>query len=133
MRPFAFILVVCLYITGLYSQDFQDVDLKVQAYPKDYSAPEQLAAQITKDFTKDEEKVRAVYYWLASNISYDMDAYFNDSTYVSFTYVDAEDFRRKSAAIDAYSVRSTFKKRRAVCEGFAQSFRRVCELLKIPC
>ncbi|MGK4568754.1 hypothetical protein [Flavobacterium sp. 3HN19-14] len=59
------------------AQDFQKVDGLVKTYPKSFSSPDDLAIRINEDFTRDDEKVRAIYTWMALNIAYDAETFFN--------------------------------------------------------
>tara|TARA_R110002073_G_scaffold279026_1_gene443155 strand:- start:441271 stop:442239 length:969 start_codon:yes stop_codon:yes gene_type:complete len=125
-------LLIVLIVTSTAAQNFAKVDSLVKNYPSGYSSSEQLADQIKKDFTTDIEKVRAVYTWLALNISYDLAAYNNGTTQINFSYTDQADFQEKLQAVNTHSVNETFRRKKAVCEGYAQSFKKVSELLGIP-
>ena len=78
---FTTILIFISFQTA-FAQNFSVVDAKVLQYPSRYNTPEQLAFQITKDFTKDLDKVRALYTWLTHNIHYDLQSYYNGQTSV---------------------------------------------------
>ena len=58
------------------SQDFKKVDSLVLEYPR-FSKAEDLATKISKDFTSDEDKARAAFYWLAKNIRYNLKELYN--------------------------------------------------------
>ena len=117
----------------VFAQNFSGVDAKVLQYPSRYNNPEQLAFQITKDFTKDVDKVRALYTWLTHNIHYDLQSYYNGQTSVGFSYSSKEDFDQKLRAINNHIVKKTLISKKAVCEGYAQTFKMVSELMSIPC
>ena len=72
MKLFITLLLVCIS-SFLQAQNFKAVDEKVRTYPKNIVSSEQLAAQIEHDFSTDIDKVRAIYTWLATNITYDLD------------------------------------------------------------
>jgi transglutaminase/protease-like cytokinesis protein 3 len=126
-------LLLCITFTTSQAQNFDVVDNKVRLYPKRYASADALATQIEKDFTKDIDKVRAVYTWLALNISYDLETLYNGETQINFSYTDQEDLQQKLKAINTHTINKTLRTKKAICEGYAQTFKRVSELLGIPC
>ncbi len=132
MKLFTSILLFFLCIT-FQAQNFKVVDLKVNSYPKHYASAQSLAAQIEKDFTTDSDKARAIFTWLSKNISYDIQRFYKGDTKVNFSYTDQADFQRKLAAVNEHSVNETLRTNKAVCEGYARTFKKVAELLDIPC
>ena len=129
-----FLTTILTFISFLLSaQNFKAVDEKVRLYPKKFASAERLAEQINTDFSSDTEKVRAVYTWLATNISYDLERFYNGDTQINFSYVDQEDYQRKLAAVNMHSVKETLRTNKAVCEGYARTFKAVSELLGVPC
>ncbi len=131
MKPFL-ITIFFLYSFVGFSQNFEEVDRKVNSYPA-FITTEAIANQINKDFTSDINKVRAIYTWLTANISYDVQALYNGDSRINFTYTDKEDLRRKLAAVNDHTVSSTLRNKKAVCEGYAQTFKRISENIGIPC
>jgi len=126
-------LFLCLTLTNTQAQNFDNIDQKVRLYPTRYASANQLANQITKDFTNDIDRVRAVYTWLTLNVSYDLQTLYNGDAQINFSYSDQEDLRRKLAAINTHTVNKTLRTKKAICEGYAQTFKKVSELMSIPC
>lgn len=116
---------------SLQSQDFKYVDAKVSKYPS-FSKVEDLANQIETDFSTDQEKARAAFYWLATNINYNLKEYYNPTprTY-SFRYKNEAEKQQKIAAAKNKIIQATFKTKKGVCEEYAQSFKKICDLLNI--
>ena len=86
------------------SADFKKVDeFAVTAPAEVTTSMDELARWLTKPFTTDEEKARAIYRWITENITYDIDSYFSGN----LTGGDAQ---------------SAMKKRKAVCEGYSGLF-----------
>ena len=113
------------------AQNFSLVDEKVKTYPKLLSA-QKLADNITSDFSSETEKVRAIYTWLTCNIRYDLAEYYNPTqTSFSFSYSTIEEKLKKIKALDNKIVSETLSSRKAVCEGYARVFAKVCNLLYI--
>ncbi len=127
-------ILILLFLSSitLQAQDYAAVDARVKQYPTRYPSAEALASQIQKDFSSDTEKVRAVYTWLATNITYDMNEYLNGERLIRFQYRNQRELLEKQQAIREYAINNTFSDNKAVCEGFAQTFRKVCELMGIP-
>lgn len=126
-------LLFFLLFNVVQSQNYDNVDARVAMYPKQYASANQLADQIAKDFTTDRERARAIYTWLAINVSYDLETLYNGQTQVNFSYVDQKDLKRKLAAINTHTANQTLRTNKAICEGYAQAFKKTSELMGIPC
>ena len=128
MKQFFFFLLISLSTFG---QNVEKVDAKVILYPK-FSKAEDLANQINNDFTTDLEKARAAFFWLANNINYNLKEYYSPrQRRYSFRYSSEEEKNQKLQAIKDQLVVDTFKNKLGVCEEYAQSFKKVCDLLNI--
>ena len=113
------------------SQDFTTIDEKITNYPR-FSKVEDLASKISKDFTSDKDKVRAAFVWLAKNIRYNLDEYYNPSRQtISFSYATEEEKTQKLQEIKDNIVAKAFLSKQGVCEEYAQSFTKICNLLGI--
>ncbi|WP_275315175.1 transglutaminase domain-containing protein [Tenacibaculum bernardetii] len=120
-----------LTFSSLYAQDFTSIDEKIKTYPKIITA-DKLANKITADFNSDQEKVRAVFSWLAFNIRYDLEEFYNPSQKkIAFRYRTEDEKQAKIKAIKEAIVTKTLSSRSAVCEGYAQTFSKICSLLNI--
>ncbi|WNW02961.1 transglutaminase domain-containing protein [Tenacibaculum sp. HL-MS23] len=120
-----------LTFSSLYAQDFTSIDEKIKTYPKLITA-DKLANKITADFNSDQEKVRAVFSWLAFNIRYDLEEFYNPSQKkIGFRYRTENEKQAKIKAIKEAIVTKTLSSRSAVCEGYAQTFSKICSLLNI--
>lgn len=129
-----FLTTLILFFVGfIQAQNFQTVDERIRSYPKNITSAEQLAAQIAHDFSTDTEKVRAIYTWLATNIRYDVVKFNKGDIRINFSYTDQRDLQQKINAVNNHTVNETMRTKKAVCEGYAQTFKKVSELLEIPC
>ncbi|WP_246034838.1 transglutaminase domain-containing protein [Polaribacter aestuariivivens] len=129
MKYFLFLLLLTTTIVN--SQNYTSVDNKVLKYPR-FSKVEDLVSKIENDFISDEDKTRAAFFWLAKNIQYNLKEYYNPThrTY-SFSYSsEAEKLLKLQKAKDKV-VATVFKTKKGVCEDFAQSFKKICDLLDI--
>lgn len=120
-------------LTNIHAQNFEKVDQRVGLYPKQYASADQLADQITKDFMSDVDRIRAIYTWLAINVSYDLKTLYTGEAQINFSYSSQEDLKRKLAAINTHIVNKTLRTKKAICEGYAQTFKKVSEQMGIPC
>ncbi|CAL2075607.1 transglutaminase domain-containing protein [Tenacibaculum sp. 190524A05c] len=127
------IIIFTFFISLIsFSQDFSEINSKTEKYPKLLTA-EILADNIKKDFSKKEDQIKALYSWLTANIRYDLEEFYNPNreTKVTFRYQSLEERDQKIKAIKDKTVRETLSSRKAVCEGYAQTFSKVCTLLDI--
>ena len=125
------LVLFLLFSFSISAQDYSFVDSKVKRYPK-YRSAKKLATKIASDFNNDGDKIRAAFIWLTHNIKYDLKEYFNPtSKRVRFKYKDEADKQFKLQQIKDQVVDEMFTSRKSVCEGYAQSFKKICDLLNI--
>lgn len=101
------------------AQDYASVDAKIKAYPKAFTSVDRLAGRVNADFKTEEEKARALFTWIASNIKYDYpkrDRIVNkDSTTMNLYLSDDK------AAL------KTLVQRKGVCQDYAVLFKVLAE------
>ena len=116
---------------SIYAQEYTHIDDKVLKYSK-YNSVEELASKINVDFTKDEDKVRAIYVWLTANIKYDLAEYYNPKkNSIRFTYSSEAEKQKKLKALKRNVANNTIRSKKSVCEGYAQTFKTICDLVGI--
>lgn len=100
-------LLSCYPVTAQKAKQFTEVDKFMLGMP-DASAqnPEQIAGFITGKFTSQEEIIRAVFIWVAGNISYDIENMYSVNFYENIQQV----------------VNQTLESRKGVCMGYAHLF-----------
>ena len=131
VKQLLYFIFLFLISISIQSQNFTKVDDLVMSYPK-YSKVEDLASKIEKDFTSDEEKARAAFLWLAKNIRYNLKEYYNPTQRsYNFSYSTEEEKTQKLQAIKDKIVAAVFITKNGVCEDYAQSYKKICDLLKI--
>ncbi|MFC2101446.1 transglutaminase domain-containing protein [Bacteroidota bacterium] len=79
-------------------------------------SPEDFAQYLTNKFPEDKERVRALFSWLSSNISYDLHQVETMSRFET---------------MDEFVI-YTLKNKKAVCQGYAEIFTAVCNGMGIP-
>src|SRR5688572_15769408 len=77
---------------------------------------ETLHRELTKNLTTDQDKVRSFFFWIAQNINYDVSEWTNPSG----------DFSKQQPA-------NVLKNMKAVCHGYSQLFKVLCDLSGIKC
>lgn len=128
LKRVTFLFLICSNV--LSSQNFAFVDNLVVKYPK-YKTPEQLAERISKDYDKELHQVRAAYVWLTVNFRYDLEQYRAGRKIIEFQYTTEVDKQNKLKEIQNKIVIDAFRKRSGVCEEYAQSLKKICDLLNI--
>ena len=106
-----FILLLLVQISiGQTSANYSYVDNKMVSIPENLTATtSEIAGYINSNFTSQDEKMRAIYYWVTSNISYDIPNMYQpnnlDSPLVKIT--------------------NTLKTRKGVCIHYAEVFNEI--------
>jgi hypothetical protein len=101
------------------------------------SSPEELAQKLTAPYKTDLEKTRAIFSWVAHNISYDYKSGSlrtkNSKSFVTgpVNYdVDTSSFLKPLNQLVAEDV---MKKRIAFCYGYSRLFKCLCDYAAVPC
>jgi hypothetical protein len=77
---------------------------------------ELLHADLVKGLNSDTEKLKAFYHWITHNISYDVQAW-----------------RTQSADWKKQEVPVVLRNKKAVCHGYSNLFKKLCDMSNIPC
>ena len=109
------------------AQSYDDIDSVVRKYPQRFRTPDLLAFAIQHDFPQKKDQVRALYYWIAQNIRYDLDYILKDNDY-NFS---EHEFKKKYARKNSEIALNTLKTGIATCAGYAYLFNVVCTALDI--
>lgn len=128
-----FILLILLLSFTANAQDFAKVDATIKAYPKSFSSPDKLAEQINKDFKRDDEKARAIFTWIATNVKYDYAAYGVNERPVAYTFKTQEEKEAKQKAMKQDLAQKTLKSKKGVCQGYATLYMVVAEKTGLEC
>lgn len=120
-----------LFSYSISAQTFKKIDSIVKTYPR-FSKVENLANRIEKDFSSDTEKVRAAFFWLTKNIRYNLRQLYNPKQRsYRFSYSSEEEKKQKMQSLIDELVNKAFRNKTGVCEEYAQSFKKICDLLNI--
>ena len=128
MKNIAF--VILFLSSSLFSQKLSKVENVINAYPK-MATIEELASKIDKDFKSEFDKVKAIYTWLALNIDYDLGNPRLLKAPEVYFYTTEENLERRKKSINKLLVLNVFETRKAICKGYALTFKKICDILKI--
>lgn len=124
--------IIILFLISFvgWSQNMTDVDRKIQDnYPKKSTNLEKIATKIKQDFTTEEDLARAVFAWIALNISYDVPA----SKIVSNNQIvrckDTDGCEQMIKKINAKRIRKTLSRQKGVCADYALIFQELATLV----
>ena len=115
-------------VTGLmalcsYGQDFAKVDNIVKSYPTTYNSMDRLASRINSDFSRDDEKARAIFTWIARNIRYDNSPEALGAKPIKYSYSTESERLAKVAEIENDLASRTLRSKKAVCHGYAMLYK----------
>jgi len=113
-----FILMILLILsTGIAcGADYSKIDKQSVTVPQNLRTASDIARYLTKNVDSPTGKVRAIYYWMAHNIRYDL-AKMNSNA----TYTDPQQL-----------VDEVLKSRKGVCANYAALFHACCEAVGVP-
>ncbi|MCB0466787.1 MAG: hypothetical protein KDC64_01075 [Aequorivita sp.] len=118
------IVVFSIFLSmSAFAQDYERVDAIISMYPNTFDNPEKLSKFIARDFTSEEDKVRAIYTWIIQNIAYDPDEY----KQFDYTFSNYRERNEKDEKLRNKIIQRTLQKGVAVCEGYAMLFEKLCE------
>ena len=103
-----FLLISALFFSILSFGQFETIDKKMSEMPDSFaSSTAAIAGYISQNFTTDDDKIRAVFYWTVSTISYDVENMFNQPP---------------NQSVD-YKIKSTLETKKGVCMHYAEVFK----------
>ncbi len=122
------ITLLLLFIPLIVSaQDYDKVDAKVKDYPRAFTSLDRLADRINSDFTREDEKARAIFTWIAVNIRYDLDALGVVKGPAGFSYSSEEELIAKKQKFKEDMAYETLRSKKAVCHGYAMLYTVIAE------
>lgn len=109
------LLCFALFASAFATEDFSRIDQHAFAAPRSVEASFQtLVDYLIEPATNDIQKARAIYAWVAKNISYDVQGYFSGS----YRSCAPEDVLRSKTS---------------VCAGYSGIFKQLCDLAGVEC
>lgn len=129
-----FLLVGLFFFYGeIFSQDYIAVDSVVDGYPQNVLKLDDVVTAIQKDFSRDDEKARAVFRWVTTQISFDilLAEKMNYKSLTAFSYTTESEKLVKEKKFKEELIAQTFSTKKTVCHGYAVLIEYLCEKLKI--
>lgn len=125
------LFVFLIFSLSIQGQEFSAVANIVDSY-ESIKTPEDLAKKIEEDFTTDLLKTKAAFYWIATNFRYNLRELYNPKQRsIRFRYASEAERQQKLQQIKNGLIAKAFQTQLGVCEEYAQSLKKVCDLLKI--
>lgn len=133
LKKFCALSFFFLATANFYAQTYSAVDDVVDNYPQENFTLSNLVFSIEKDFSSDEEKVRAVFRWITTKIKYDLDLAnkMDFKSLKAFFYSTEAEKITKEKKFKAELVQQTFASKKTVCHGYAILFEYLCKALRI--
>lgn len=117
------VLLFMLFSISLASaQDYDKVDVTVKNYPASFTDADKLAARVKADFTREDEKARAIFTWIALNIKYDTSPGAKGRKPIRYSYSTEAEKKAKIAKIEQDLAGTTLKLKKGVCHGYAMLY-----------
>ncbi|MDX1942132.1 MAG: transglutaminase domain-containing protein [Saprospiraceae bacterium] len=114
-HPNPIILLFLLCNITLLAQNYNKIDQRARTVPfQETTSINKLATYLTATAKNDIEKARAIYVWITHDITY------NDTILVNGWLGTPENWKQQQAE-------NVLKNRRAVCEGFANLYKALCD------
>lgn len=105
---------------------FSEIDWRVQTI--DAPSPDSLAKLLTTPYSRDIEKARAIYSWIAQHISYNTYVIKSSRYRAGAKYIpEPDDTSINWKSANEMTAIKTLKKRSAVCDGYAKLFKTLCD------
>lgn len=115
--------------------DYSAVDGYALKISGNYRNIEDLAGDLTKNFSKDSDKVRAIFRWITKNVSYDWEEYRKQSRNFSEVDVNLSKQKQQEKWNGIYYDYATevLHKKKGICEGYSLLFYELCKQAGIKC
>jgi hypothetical protein len=125
-----FIIILGFLALGTFPSKAQKNFAFIDHYVKDLTAPtpDSLARLVTKNFTTELEKARAIYSWISQNISYNTGIFPEARAIKKYpvSYYDEDTLTIWSSG-NEMTARKVLKRRMAICDGYSKLFVTMCE------
>jgi len=126
-------IILSLTNTAVFSNNNKKTDRIIKSYPSSISNPNQLVKLINRDFELPEDKARAIYTWIATNIVYDIRALKARPKIINYLYSSYEEkIYREREIMEELAIQALID-RKATCQGYSALYKHICELVSLEC
>jgi hypothetical protein len=112
MQRFSLIFLIVCHFSVSFAADYSKIDKQSTTEPINLKTAPDITAYLIRNITTPSEKVRAIYYWIAHNIRYDVSQLKN--TDISYSYGERN-------LLD-----EVLQNRRGVCQHYSELFHACC-------
>jgi hypothetical protein len=111
MKQIFLSLLLILNTCFLFSTDYSKIDKQAESAPPNVRTASDIARYVTRHLTSPADKARAIYCWIAHNITYDVSKMYSNETYTN-----------PHELVD-----NVLKTRKGVCSNYAALFQACCQ------
>lgn len=131
MRTIILTFTALLFSSIIYCQSISEDNKEIVSAYKKYTSCDKLAEKINSDFTSEQDKASAIFLWITQHIKYDYKLTSAENSPIS--YSTKQELVAKQEKQFVESTKRTIKTKRAVCQGYADLYKRLCDLTGIEC
>ncbi len=129
------IIIFFVFCLKVNAQVPDSVKIKVDAFPEKLSSVGELAGIINNSFKRDSDKAAAVYYWMATNLEYDVRKHFSNSKNYTYNFRykshDAKVKKMHNANWGMYS--HAIRRRKTTYFGYVLLYKQLCNNVGLDC
>ena len=107
--------------------DYAPVDSLVASLDTRSRDVDEVAHRLTEPFDREADKVRAIFYWMATHIAYDCKRYRSPKRRKTIKGRNATHVQRKKNRLHRKALRRTLGKRKGICQDYADLFTALCK------
>ncbi len=135
MKIIKSIIIYVFVLQFSHAQISNEIKSRIDSQYGNVPTCKMFAAKLNFDYSSNEDKVAALYYWVTNNISFDEKCFFSDKKkyYYNFRYKTKEEKCAKIQKADNEIAEKTFAKRSGTSRGFALLFKKLCDNSGIEC
>ncbi|OHX64104.1 transglutaminase domain-containing protein [Flammeovirga pacifica] len=127
------LLLLLICCANLHSQNLKEVDQYVIHHLLKEKNIDKLSNKINAKYQKPIVRARAIYCYISSTISYDVDAWKKGNVGYRFTYKTEKEKEQKLRAFRNDKAIEAVKSGKAVCDGYSTLFEILCHKSEIEC
>ncbi len=88
---------------------------------------------MTKNCSTEIQKARAIYIWIIENISYDYKTFNKKKKTIKIRCKSSQDCELKKAKWNENYINKVFNKKKGVCAGYSELYKKMCNLAGVKC
>lgn len=129
----SYFLGACLLIFIHSQAQYRNTILdKVMNYPDHFDNVKDFSYRVGNDYSDQEDQAQAIFTWIAKNIAYDLDYYYSLKPANTIFFRSEEERIQQIKQVKNQIIVNTLKKKKGICNGYANLLKAVCDELKIP-